>query len=91
MRAAVGSMDGWIDLETLAIRDYSSGALVIKSSEEDHRVIIQEFREEYLDSVSDIEEPRFSTGLFVPILPFSSPLNLGSKEILGYLQQIVDN
>ena len=81
----------FIDLETLAIRDYSSGALVVKPSEEDHRVLIQEFREEYLESVSDIEEPRFSTGLFVPILPFSSTLKLGSDELVGYLKQIADS
>ena len=86
-----GSPCAFIDLETLNIRDYSTGTLQIKASDEDHRVIVQEFHEEYLASISDLDEPRFATGLFVPIIPFSAKLGLGKVELLTYLDQVAEH
>ena len=80
-----------IDLETLLIRDYSDGHLVNRQSDEDHRVIVQEFREEYLASIADLDEPRFATGLFVPVIPFSAKLGLGKLELRAFLEQIVES
>jgi len=73
------------------IRDYSGGHRAEIASDEDHRVIVQEFREEYLAHVADLEEPRFATGLFVPVIPFSAKLGLGKLELLKYLEQIVES
>lgn len=86
-----GAPCAFIDLETLQIRDYSSGNLQIKASDEDHRTIVQEFHDEFLASTSDLEEPRFATGLFVPIIPFSAKLGLGKVELLAYLDQIAEH
>lgn len=86
-----GKPCAFIDLESLMIRDYSGGHLAEIASDEDHRVIVQEFREEYLSHVADLEEPRFATGLFVPVIPFSAKLGLGKLELLKYLEQIVES
>lgn len=85
-----GTPCAFIDLETMKIRDYSSGTLQITKSDDDHQVIVQEFREEYLAEIAGLDEPRFTTGLFVPILPFSAKLHLGRAELLSYLEQIID-
>lgn len=85
-----GTPCAFIDLETMKIRDYSSGALQIRESESDHQVIVQEFRNEYLADIAGLDEPRFATGLFVPILPFSAKLHLGSNELVSYLEQVIE-
>lgn len=85
-----GKPCAFIDLETLEIRDYSSGFLEVRASDEDHQILVKEFRDEYLETVSDLEGSRFATGLFVPILPFSAKLGLGAQEIRNYLSEIID-
>lgn len=81
----------FIDLETLDIRDYSNGELQIKSSDEDHRILVSEFREEYLESVAELNENRFASGLFVPIIPFSTTLKLGQNELVQYLNEVIES
>jgi hypothetical protein len=85
-----GTPCAFIDLETMKIRDYSSGVMHIKESESDHQVIVQEFRDEYLSDIAGLDEPRFATGLFVPILPFSAKLHLGGNELVSYLEQVIE-
>jgi hypothetical protein len=87
----VGQPCAYIDLETLEVRDYSRGTLELRASEEEHRILVQEFREEYLEAVSDLEGRRFATGLFVPIIPFSAALNLGGNEVRTYLEEVVES
>ncbi len=87
----IGQPCAYIDLETLEVRDYSRGTLELRASEEDHRILVQEFREEYLEAVSDLEGRRFATGLFVPIIPFSAALNLGGNEVRAYLEEVVES
>lgn len=86
-----GKSCAFIDLETMVIRDYSSGSLKIEPSDADHRILVQEFRDEYVASIADLEEPRFATGLFVPVIPFSAKLHLGGIELLTYLEQVAEN
>jgi hypothetical protein len=81
----------FIDLETLDIRDYSNGELQIKSSDDDHRILVSEFREEYLESVAELNENRFASGLFVPIIPFSTTLKLGQNELVQYLNEVIES
>jgi len=85
-----GKPCAFIDLENLTIRDYSSGTLVIKPSDEDHRVLVQEFSEEYLEAIADLDGSRFTTGLFVPIIPFSHTLHLGEVELATYLNEVLE-
>lgn len=85
-----GKPCAFIDLEHLTVRDYSSGSLQIKPSDEDHRILVKEFHDEYMLAVADLDEPRFATGLFVPIIPFSGKLKLGTTELVKYLEEIAD-
>ena len=90
LHADDGNPCALIDLENLLIRDYSSGKLSIHPAEEEHKVLVQEFREEYLEGVANLEGARFATGLFVPIIPFSAKLQIGPIELGEYLSQIIE-
>lgn len=91
LHADDGTPCAFIDLENMNIRDYSTGRLKVLPSEEEHRTLVKEFREEYLEAIEGLDEPRFATGLFVPILPFSSSLHLGEGELISYLDEITEN
>lgn len=90
LHADDGKPCAFIDLETLDIRDYSTGKLVTKTSEEDHRILVQEFRQEFLEAIAELDGARFATGLFVPIIPFSAKLHLGDQEMLAYLDEVIE-
>ena len=94
LHSDTGEPCAFIDLETLQIRDYSTGHLEIKESDEDHKTLVKEFSAEYLNAIADLEGERFATGLFVPIIPFSSQfhlgVHLGALEMMGYLNEVVE-
>lgn len=90
LHADNGQPCAFIDLETLEIRDYSTNTLEIKASDEDHQILVSEFREEYLESISGLEGGKFATGLFVPIIPHSAVLHLGSVELTSYLEEVIE-
>lgn len=90
LHADDGQPCAFIELETLKIRDYSTGKLEIKESDEDHKTLVKEFRDEYLEEISVLDGNRFATGLFVPIIPFSAQFNLGQTEMNVYLREVVD-
>jgi hypothetical protein len=91
LHADDGAPCAFIDLEKLEIRDYSTGELTIKPSDEDHQILVSEFRDEYLESIAELNENRFATGLFIPIIPFSSSLGLGHLELIQYLREVIES
>jgi len=90
LHADDGAPCAFINLEDLTIRDYSTGQLEIKPSDEDHRILVQEFQAEYLESTSELGSGKFASGLFVPIIPFSSELKLGNVELVQYLEEVLE-
>lgn len=91
LHADSGEPCAFIDLESLDIRDYSTGTLEIKPSDEDHRILVSEFRDEYLESIAELDEQKFATGLFVPIIPYSASLHLGPVELLACLNEVIES
>ena len=90
LHADSGEPCALINLEDLTIRDYSSGSLAIRESDDEHKTLVKEFREEFLQEISELEGARFTTGLFVPVIPFSGQLGIGVTEILQYIDEIVE-
>lgn len=91
LHADEGAPCALITLEDLSIRDYSTGHLEIKPSDEDHRILVQEFQTEYLENTSELGSKKFASGLFVPIIPFSSTLKIGGIELTEYLAEILES
>ena len=52
---------------------------------------MSEFRDEYLESIAELDEQKFATGLFVPIIPYSASLHLGPVELLAYLNEVIES
>lgn len=85
-----GEPCAFIELEHLQIRDYSAGSLEIHPADSEHQTLVQDFRDEYMESIAGLEVPRFATGLFVPAIPFSSSLGIGAVELNDYLAEIIE-
>ncbi|CAB4679751.1 MAG: hypothetical protein F2657_02305 [Actinobacteria bacterium] len=79
-----------INLNALSIHDYSTAEFKIYPCDEDHKVVIQEFREEYLASLEEFGEDTFVFGLFIPAIPLSVKAEIGFNEVIGLIKVVND-
>jgi hypothetical protein len=75
-----------IRLEDQMIINYSSQPPTLASSEQEHRDLIEEFRAEYLEQISEMGEGAFAAGLLFPAIP----LNLSNGMGVDIVQQYID-
>lgn len=78
-----------ISLSDLQITDYSTNPKNIKSSEEDHQILVQEFRDEYLELLADSGENAFEAGLLFPAIPLWIERGIGVDIVKGFIKQLV--
>ena len=79
-----------INLKDLTIHDYSTAEFKIYPCDEDHKVVIQEFREEHLASLEEFGEDSFVFGLFIPAIPLSVKAEIGFNEIMELIKLVSD-
>jgi len=79
-----------INLKDLTIHDYSTVEFKIYPCDDDHKVVIQEFREEYLSSLEEFPEDTFAFGLFIPAIPVSIKAGIGFNEIMELVKLVND-
>jgi len=77
-----------IDLDTLKLSDYSTGNRIERDSDPEHKVLVFEFRKEYLEAIEEFGESGFQDGLSFPAIPFIPSNGLGSFEILTLLNKL---
>ena len=77
-----------ISLETLQILDYSTMPPTQRPCEPEHEVLVQEFRDEYLELTSSLGDGAFAAGVLFPAIPMWIEKNLGVDIVKNYLQQI---
>lgn len=77
-----------ISLETMQILNYSTVPPTQHPCEPEHEVLVQEFREEYLELTSSLGEGAFAAGLLFPAVPMWIEKTLGVDIVKNYLQQI---
>ena len=77
-----------IDLTTMKIRDYSVTEITEREADPEHREIVAEFSEEYLETCESAGEDGFQNGLLYPALPWVPSNNLGVAEILRYINLV---
>ena len=77
-----------ISLETMQILDYSTIPPTQRPCEPEHEILVQEFREEYLELTSSLGEGAFAAGVLFPAIPIWIEKNLGVDIVKSYLQQI---
>jgi hypothetical protein len=78
-----------ISLSDLQITDYSTNPTTIKDSDDEHRTLVQEFRDEYLDLLAVSGEDAFSAGLLFPAVPLWIERGIGVDIVESYIQQLV--
>ena len=78
-----------ISLSDLQITDYSTNPTTTKDSDDEHRTLVQEFRNEYLDLIAVSGEDAFSAGLLFPAVPLWIERGIGVDIVESYIQQLV--
>jgi translation elongation factor EF-G len=83
-----GNPTALINLDTLRLSNYSGGTRIESESEAEHKVLVFEFREEFLESIEEFGPTGFQDGLSFPAIPFLPANGLGSFEIATLLNSI---
>jgi translation elongation factor EF-G len=83
-----GSPTALIDLDSLHVIDYSNGIREVRNSDPEHKLLVFEFRKEYLEALTAAGEGAFEAALLYPAIPFVETLGLGKAEITGYLERL---
>ena len=78
-----------ISLSDLQITDYSTNPTTTKDSDDEHRTLVQEFRNEYRDLIAVSGEDAFSAGLLFPAVPLWIERGIGVDIVESYIQQLV--
>jgi hypothetical protein len=77
-----------ISLETMQILDYTTVPPTQSACEPEHEVLVQEFRDEYIELTSSLGEGAFAAGLLFPAIPLWIEKGLGIDIVKDYLRQI---
>lgn len=78
-----------IGLSDLQITDYSTNPKTIKSSDEEHQTLVQEFRDEYLELLADSGDNAFEAGLLFPAIPLWIERGIGVDIVEGFIKKLV--
>lgn len=78
-----------ISLSDLQINDYSTNPKTVRSSDEEHQTLVQEFREEYLELLADSGENAFEAGLLFPAIPLWIERGIGVDIVESFIKKLV--
>ena len=77
-----------INLDSLRISDYSTKPIISRESDQEHKELVAEFREEYLAEVEAAGESAFAAGLLFPAIPVVISNGLGVDIVENYIAQL---
>ena len=78
-----------ISLSDLQIIDYSTNPKTVRSSDEEHQTLVQEFREEYLELLANSGENAFEAGLLFPAIPLWIERGIGVDIVESFIKKLV--
>jgi translation elongation factor EF-G len=78
-----------ISLSDQQIIDYSTNPKTIKSSDEEHQTLVQEFRDEYLELLADSGDNAFEAGLLFPAIPLWIERGIGVDIVQDFIKKLV--
>jgi hypothetical protein len=88
LHADDGQPTAVINLEDQMITDYSSDKAAQIPSDNEHRELILEFKEELISALSEGGWDQFVQGLVIPAIPFILKNKLGISEVKRFLNLI---
>ena len=77
-----------ISLADLSIMDYSTTPPTSRMSDTEHKTLVQEFRDEYLELVQASGEQAFAAGLLFPAIPLWIERGIGVDIVHGYIKEL---
>jgi translation elongation factor EF-G len=83
-----GAPAALIDLDSLKVISYRDGLRVERESDPEHKLLVFDFRKEYLESLEAAGEDAFSAALLFPAIPLIDDLSMGVHEIAHYLETL---
>jgi len=86
-----GDPTALIDLESLKIIDYSANPISTRDSDPEHKELVAEFREEYLEAVADAGENAFEAGLLFPAIPVVITKGIGVDIVKNFIEKAAGN
>jgi len=80
-----GEPTALIRLQDLQIIDYSQTPAHIRASDPEHEELVREFREEYFELTSEMDEGAFAAGILFPAIPINLIKGIGIDVVRGYV------
>jgi translation elongation factor EF-G len=80
-----GEAAALIRLQDLQIIDYSKNPPQIRASDPEHEELVREFREEYFDQTSEMDEGAFAAGILFPAIPINLIKGIGVDVVQSYI------
>ena len=74
-----------IRLQDLQIIDYATQPPTMRESEPEHEELVREFREEYLELTSEMDEGAFGAGILFPAIPINLEKGIGLDIVKGFI------
>ena len=80
-----GEAAALIRLQDLQIIDYSKNPPQIRASDPEHEELVREFREEYFDQTSEMDDGAFAAGILFPAIPINLIKGIGIDVVQSYI------
>lgn len=77
-----------ISLQDQSIINYQSSQREILESDDEHKTLVTEFRDEYLATIEAMGPGAFAAGMLFPAIPIDFDSGLGVAEVKSYLAKL---
>jgi translation elongation factor EF-G len=81
-----GEPTALIRLQDLEITDYSTIPPTTRHCDPEHEELVREFREEYFDQTSEMDEGAFAAGIIFPAIPINLNKGIGVDVVRRYIE-----
>ena len=80
-----GEAAALIRLQDLQIIDYSKNPPQLRASDPEHEELVREFRDEYFELNSEMDEGAFAAGIIFPAIPINLIKGIGVDVVQSYI------
>ena len=77
-----------ISLDDLQISDYSTSPMSTRPCEPEHEELVKDFRDEYLEQMTEMQDGAFAAGILFPAIPLNLATGLGLDKVKKYIDQL---
>lgn len=91
LHSDAGEPSALIDLQTLEIIDYSTNRQSRRDSDPEHKELVADFRDEYLEALEDAGEDAFEAGLLFPAIPVFISKGIGIDIVNDFISRAANN